>query len=73
MLGSSSLNLRALGEPEPSAAPMHRPPPPPRPAVPVSEPPPGGETDGSDRWLIKFGFAAVILGIIAVVIFNLIR
>ena len=78
ILGSSSLDLRALGEPEPSAAPMHRPPPPPRQAVPVGrrDSPPAAETarvQPEDRWLITFGVVALALGILAVLIFNLTR
>jgi eukaryotic-like serine/threonine-protein kinase len=72
--GSSVLSLRDLGDPEPAAAPMHRPPPPPRPAVVLPAPPSRvirtpvvAADDGDDAaWLRRFILVAVVVGMIAV-------
>ena len=75
--GSSALSLRDLGDPEPADAPMHRPPPPPRPAVPLSghslatrparpAPRPAPRPDDDAAWLRRFVLIAVVVGMVAV-------
>ena len=69
---SAQQSLRDFGEPEPPAAPMHRPPPIPRRAVvrPAAPLPRGGRSNLQDetRWLILFVCGTVGLGILIVAI-----
>jgi serine/threonine-protein kinase len=63
--GPSLLSLRDLGDAEPSAAPLHRPPPPPltarfRPRSPAKE------TEGDSRWLLHFSLIALAVGLVAI-------
>jgi serine/threonine-protein kinase len=79
--GSGSFSLRELGDAEPAVAPMHRPPPPPIPALVLL---PGERrpstmirtrrSDAEDtRWLIHFVAIAVLLGVLAILAITLIR
>jgi len=73
--------LRDLGEAEPGAAPLHKPAPPPRPAVLVntpsnwnwddSEPLPNLPRSESSAWLIRFILVAFALGLLAIVIITI--
>jgi eukaryotic-like serine/threonine-protein kinase len=77
---SGSLSLRDLGAAEPAAAPMHRSPPPPRPAVLVDssnlwdwddaavEPMPIRRASEDNTWLIHFIVGAFLVGILAVIL-----
>jgi serine/threonine-protein kinase len=74
------VSLRDLGEAEPGAAPLHRAPPPPRPAVVVR--PPGGsglhleqmdDDDHDARWLVRFALIVGMLGIVAIVVITLLQ
>jgi len=81
--GSQAFSLRDLGDAEPAVAPMHRPPPPPVPALVLlpgerkEAPPaalPGHSRAGDDsKWLIHFIAIAVLCGILAVIAITLIR
>jgi serine/threonine-protein kinase len=79
--GSSALTLRDLGDPEPDVAPMHRAPPPPRPAVVLSAPPSrtasraaGDVAPAEDlAWLWRFVVVAVLCGLAVVLAIALFR
>ncbi|HEU5115945.1 MAG TPA: serine/threonine-protein kinase, partial [Isosphaeraceae bacterium] len=74
--GSSSFEIRQFGEAEPGVAPLHRPPPPPKPAVMLEEagfgdsdrpdPPLPPTVDSDMRWLIWL--AAGVISLVAVVL-----
>jgi serine/threonine protein kinase len=76
--GGSVFSLRDLGAAEPAAAPMHRPPPSPLPALVVAPEArrdrfgravgPGSSDDS--RWLIHFTAIAVILGLLAILVIS---
>jgi serine/threonine protein kinase len=76
---SHSVSLRDLGDAAPAVAPMHKMPPPPRPAVVVktlstwddSEPMPTLPRADESAWLIRFIVAAVVLGLLAILIISL--
>jgi serine/threonine protein kinase len=77
---SSALSLRDLGNPEPANAPMHRAPPPPRPAVPLAvspRKPPRvrGDVAATDdlAWLWRFIVIAVLCGLAAVLAIAIFR
>lgn len=83
--GSSpfTFSLRDLGDAEPAVAPMHRPPPPPVPAVLILPsdrrapttalaPEARGQDDDS-RWLVQFIAIALVLGVLAILAITLIR
>jgi serine/threonine protein kinase len=79
---SSQVSLRDLGEAEPGVAPLHRSPPPPRPAVYRSPLHRGrqrnffgsaGASDPSTRWLVRFVAIVIALGLLAIIAIALSR
>lgn len=68
------ITLRDLGDAAPGVAPMHKFPPPPRPAVYSNDPPAGFDENrerqvpDEGRWLVHFIAIALVLGLIAVVL-----
>jgi len=66
-----ALSLRDLGAAEPPAAPMHRPPAPPVPAVVVTGPPLPRLKHDDTRWVFQFVAVAVVLGLLAVLAITL--
>ncbi len=80
--GNQPISLRDLGEAEPPAAPRHRAPAPPVPALvllpgerkeAMAIPPRRSAEDSDSRWLMHFIAIAVLFGILAVIAISLIR
>lgn len=75
------MSLRDLGDAEPANAPMHKPPPPPRPAVYVpagnrvpeheGSLPPRSAGEDEDRWLVHFIIVVCLLGALAILLIAL--
>jgi serine/threonine protein kinase len=73
---SNAISLRSLGEAEPALAPVHRLPPPSRPAIVVNRPadlPPRPRRRDQDdvSWLVKFTVLACLVGLAAVILITL--